>query len=72
MGYAVGALIAGGIADRLGYGSAIAIVAALTAVSGLWVLWDMPATTASTLRDSTGSGPGVGPMTTSNGGATIP
>ena len=37
MGYAVGALVAGGIADRLGYGSAIAIVAALTAVSGLWV-----------------------------------
>jgi MFS family permease len=71
MGYAVGALVAGGIADRLGYGSAIAIVAALTAVSGLWVLWDMPATTPSTLRDSTGSGPGVEPMTTSRGCATI-
>jgi predicted MFS family arabinose efflux permease len=53
IGYAAGALLAGGIADRLGYGSAIAIVAALTAVSGLWVLWDMPTTTRSALRDST-------------------
>jgi MFS family permease len=41
-GYAVGGLIAGGIADTLGYGGAIAIVAALTAASGLWVLVDMP------------------------------
>ena len=37
-----GALIAGGIADALGYGGAIAAVAALTAASGLWVLGDMP------------------------------
>jgi MFS family permease len=43
MGYAVGALIAGTVADALGYGGAIAIVAALTAASGLWVLIDMPA-----------------------------
>ena len=43
MGYAAGALIAGGVADALGYGGAIAIVAALTAASGLWVLVDMPA-----------------------------
>ncbi len=42
MGYALGALIAGGVADALGYGGAIAIVAALTAGSGLWVLRDMP------------------------------
>ncbi|HWI06161.1 MAG TPA: MFS transporter, partial [Solirubrobacteraceae bacterium] len=40
-GYAVGAVIAG--ADALGYGGAIAIVAALTAASGLWVLYDLPA-----------------------------
>jgi MFS family permease len=45
MGYAAGALIAGGVADALGYGGAIAIVAALTAASGLWVLVDMPART---------------------------
>jgi predicted MFS family arabinose efflux permease len=43
MGYAVGAVIAGATADALGYGGAIAIVAALTAASGLWVLADMPA-----------------------------
>ena len=42
MGYALGALIAGTVADALGYGGAIAIVAGLTAASGLWVLRDMP------------------------------
>jgi MFS family permease len=42
MGYALGALIAGAVADALGYGGAITFVAALTAVSGLWVLIDMP------------------------------
>jgi MFS family permease len=42
MGYALGALIAGATADALGYGGAIGLVAALTAVSGLWVLGDMP------------------------------
>jgi MFS family permease len=43
IGYAVGAVIAGAAADGLGYGGAIGLVAALTAVSGLWVLADMPA-----------------------------
>jgi MFS family permease len=43
MGYALGALIAGVVADALGYGGAIAIVAGLTAASGLWVLIDLPA-----------------------------
>jgi MFS family permease len=42
MGYAVGAVIAGTTADALGYGGAIAFVAALTAFSGMWVLIDMP------------------------------
>lgn len=42
MGYAVGALIAGATADALGYGGAITLVAGLTAVSGFWVLVDMP------------------------------
>jgi hypothetical protein len=42
MGYALGALIARATADALGYGGAIGLVAALTAVSGLWVLGDMP------------------------------
>jgi predicted MFS family arabinose efflux permease len=44
MGYALGALIAGGVADALRYGGAIGVVAALTAASGLWVLSDMPGT----------------------------
>jgi MFS family permease len=42
LGYALGALIAGATADALGYGGAIALVAGLTAASGLWVLFDMP------------------------------
>jgi MFS family permease len=42
MGYVFGGLIAGGVADALGYGGAIALVAGLTAASGLWVLRDLP------------------------------
>ena len=42
LGYAIGAVIAGGVADAVGYGGAIALVAGLTAASGLWVLADMP------------------------------
>jgi MFS family permease len=42
MGYVFGGLIAGGAADALGYGGAIALVAGLTAASSLWVLRDMP------------------------------
>ena len=42
MGYVAGGLLAGAVADALGYGGAIAIVAALTAASGLWVLADLP------------------------------
>jgi MFS family permease len=42
-GYAIGALVAGAVADALGYGGAIVLVAALTAASGVWVLVDMPA-----------------------------
>jgi predicted MFS family arabinose efflux permease len=43
-GYVAGGLIAGVVADATGYPGAIAIVAALTAASGLWVLVDMPTT----------------------------
>ena len=43
MGYALGAVIAGAVADAAGYGGAIALVAGLTAASGLWVMIDMPA-----------------------------
>ena len=42
MGYVVGGVLAGVVADSLGYGGAIAVVAALTAASGLWVLADLP------------------------------
>jgi MFS family permease len=41
MGYAVGGIVAGVVADALGYGGAIAVVAALTAASGLWVAVDL-------------------------------
>jgi MFS family permease len=43
MGYVAGGLIAGVTADAIDYSGAIAVVAALTALSGLWVMFDMPA-----------------------------
>jgi MFS family permease len=51
-GFVVGAILAGAAADSLGFGSAIAIVAALTGASGAWVAgtaW----TTRSPLRGAT-------------------
>jgi MFS family permease len=42
MGYVAGGLLAGLSADALGYSGAIAIVAALTAASGIWVAVDLP------------------------------
>jgi MFS family permease len=42
-GYVAGGLIAGLAADVIDYGGAIALVAALTAASGVWVMLDMPA-----------------------------
>ena len=41
-GYVAGGVIAGVVADTLGYGGAIAVVAGLTAASGLWAAIDMP------------------------------
>ena len=41
MGYAVGGVIAGALADSLGLGGAIGVVAGLTAASGLWVALDL-------------------------------
>src|SRR6266508_4229664 len=43
MGYVAGGLIAGTVADEIGFAGAIGVVAALTAVSGLWVAIDLPA-----------------------------
>jgi MFS family permease len=42
MGYVVGGLVAGVLADAIDFGGAIALVAALTALSGLWVALDLP------------------------------
>jgi MFS family permease len=42
MGYAAGGLVAGVFADAIGFGGAIALVAGLTALSGLWVTIDLP------------------------------
>jgi MFS family permease len=42
MGYVAGGLLAGLTADALGYSGAIAVVAALTAASGIWVAFDLP------------------------------
>ena len=42
MGFVAGGLVAGLLADAVGFGGAIAAVAALTAASGIWVLIDMP------------------------------
>jgi MFS family permease len=41
MGYAIGGVIAGTVADAVGFGGAIAVVAGLTAASGLWVAIDL-------------------------------
>jgi MFS family permease len=43
MGYVAGGLIAGLAADAVGFSGAIALVAALTAASGVFVVIDMPA-----------------------------
>jgi MFS family permease len=43
LGYVAGGLAAGIAADAVGFGGAIAMVAGLTAASGLWVAFDMPA-----------------------------
>ena len=51
-GYVAGGVIAGVVADALGYDGAIAIVAGLTAASGLWVAIDMPTTGRRTSRMS--------------------
>ncbi|MHB8693209.1 MAG: MFS transporter [Solirubrobacteraceae bacterium] len=71
LGYALGAVIAGTVADALGYGGAITIVAALTAASGLWVLFDMPAARGEQLRESTHGDHGCAPMPASAARARI-
>jgi MFS family permease len=52
MGYAVGALVAGVLADRFGMRSAVGAVALLTFLSGLLVAWRMPETLVRGVRPS--------------------
>jgi MFS family permease len=54
-GFVVGALISGLVADTLGAGEAIAVVAVLTGASGIWV--------AATAWSAVGSRLSAGPMT---------
>jgi predicted MFS family arabinose efflux permease len=42
----VGGLLAGVLADAIDFSGAIAIVAGLTALSGMWVAFDMPRSSA--------------------------
>lgn len=42
LGYGAGGLVAGVVADAVGFGGAIAVVAAPTAASGLRVAFDLP------------------------------
>ncbi len=53
-GYVAGGLIAGGVADAVGFGGAIGVVAALTALSGLWVAWDLPGGTTAAVAPPAG------------------
>lgn len=48
-GYVAGALVAGLVADAIGYSGAIGVVAGLTALSAAWVVVDMPRTTRPTV-----------------------
>jgi predicted MFS family arabinose efflux permease len=41
MGYVVGGLLAGVLADRIEFSGTIAVVAVLTMLSGLWVAVDL-------------------------------
>jgi MFS family permease len=77
MGYVCGGLIAGGVADALGYSGAIALVAGLTAASGLWVLHDMPTdrsppVPASAPASSSGRSPAVTRRQPATGGTITP
>lgn len=57
LGYAVGAVVAGVIADAAGLGAAVDVVAGLTLVSGLVVLVRMPGERVLSLEGSTPSRP---------------
>lgn len=54
VGYVAGALVAGVVADALGYAAAIAVVAALTAASGVWAALDLSRRSGSSRARQTG------------------
>jgi MFS family permease len=53
MGYVAGGLVAGLLADAIDFGAAIGLVAALTALSGLWVAVDLPRHSTQGVRSDT-------------------
>jgi MFS family permease len=55
MGYAVGGLVAGVLADAIDFSGAIAVVAVLTLLSGLWVALDLPSRRSATVGEPLGS-----------------
>jgi MFS family permease len=55
-GYVAGGLIAGIVADVVDDSAAIAVVAGLTALSGLWVAYDLPGRQAAARRLASGGG----------------
>jgi MFS family permease len=71
-GYVVGGLVAGVAADALGFGGAIALVAGLTAASGLWVALDFDRDAYRRPRTRTGTpyfGTSVIPRSTTGSGS---
>ena len=62
LGYVVGGLTAGFAADATGYSGAIAVIAALTAASGVWVLVDMPASARRSARTRAAPPPRFDPL----------
>jgi MFS family permease len=57
MGYVVGGLGAGVLADAFGFSGAIVAIAGLTAASGLWVVLDLPARQRAAAPKRTAPGP---------------
>jgi MFS family permease len=55
MGYVIGGLVAGVAADLVSFEGAIALVAAATAASGVWVWLELPMRGARTSQDTTSS-----------------
>jgi hypothetical protein len=60
-GYVAGGLLAGAVADAIDFGAAIGVVAALTALSGVWVALDLPHGQGSSYRQP-GAPPGAVPQ----------